>query len=138
MFFCGLFSNFYGQLRNYPIFRFGKVALLTEERIPFDNQLSELYLLETTSFGGNSGSPVFFNLGGMREGMGLVINTKYEYFLAGIIKGYFGAPIDAKVLNINKPITIPFQNAGIVAVVPAHLLLEILNSPNLKEKRRSK
>ena len=35
--FTGLFVNYYGRHKNYPIFRFGKVALLSDERIFFIN-----------------------------------------------------------------------------------------------------
>jgi hypothetical protein len=32
-FFAGLFSNFYGKMRNYPVVRFGYISLLTDEKI---------------------------------------------------------------------------------------------------------
>jgi hypothetical protein len=33
VFFCGLFESHYGQQKNQPIMRFGKVALMTDEKI---------------------------------------------------------------------------------------------------------
>lgn len=137
VFFCGLFQNYYGELRNYPIFRFGKVALLTDERVLFENELSELYILETTSFGGNSGSPVFFKLGSMREPKRIAIGGS-QYFLAGVMRGYFGALIDTAVVETKRTLSVPFQNAGIAGVVPAYLLLDLLNSPVLKQQRQAK
>jgi hypothetical protein len=66
VFFVGLFVAHYGDKANTPIFRFGRVAMLTDDRIRWQEQgkppeLVQLYLLETMSFGGNSGAPVFFS-----------------------------------------------------------------------------
>lgn len=35
VFFIGLFEHFFGAKRNYPIARFGRVALITDEKIPW-------------------------------------------------------------------------------------------------------
>ncbi len=73
VFFTGLFTNYVGRKRNYPIVRFGRVALITDERLPVpipgtdEVQMLELYLIDTFSFGGNSGAPVFFYLGADRQ-----------------------------------------------------------------------
>jgi len=137
VFFTGLFVNYYGRNKNYPIFRFGKVALLTDERIYFDKTLSYLYLLETTSFGGNSGSPVFFKLNPTRNPNNLIIGPQ-KYFLAGIMKGYFGAEFDTCEVNIKKTIKIPFQNTGIAAVTPAYQLKELLDSKSIMKMKKTK
>jgi hypothetical protein len=69
--FTGLFAPYRGLRRNFPIVRHGKLALVTDERIPIDPRnpdlTEELILAEVTSFGGNSGSPVFLRVGGIRE-----------------------------------------------------------------------
>jgi hypothetical protein len=72
VFFAGLFVPHYGAESNVPIFRFGRVAMLPTECVQWKEQSKpqqcvELYLLEAMSFGGNSGSPVFFSLGMDRE-----------------------------------------------------------------------
>jgi hypothetical protein len=78
-FFAGLFVSYYGEHRNNPIIRFGRVAMLPEDRIPWRTDPSKpvenvrLYLLETQSYGGNSGAPVFFFLGADRNPGGLVL-----------------------------------------------------------------
>lgn len=66
VFFCGLFTSHIGQEKNQPIVRFGKVALMSDEKIEWRDKgepvkLLDLYLLECQSFGGNSGPPVFFS-----------------------------------------------------------------------------
>jgi hypothetical protein len=78
-----------------------------------------LYLLETQSYGGNSGSPVFFYLGHDRFPGQLVVGPS-EIWLAGVMRGTFlnGSPIQF----LQSPTaTIPFstQNIGIAAVTPS-------------------
>jgi hypothetical protein len=67
VFYAGLFANYYGTENNYPILRFGRVSLLTNEKIEINQynepqKLAHLYLFEIQSYSGNSGSPVFFQL----------------------------------------------------------------------------
>ena len=119
--------------RNYPVVRFGRVALVTEERIEFGNVKAELYLMETNSFGGNSGAPVFFYLGAERNPGSIMIGDPV-ILLAGIMSGRFdeGNPIQ----NIETA-AIPFyrSNLGIAAVVPGYKLRELLFSEELKAVR---
>jgi len=139
VFFTGLFTAFPGQSRNYPIVRFGRVALITEEKVPWleagRQQMLDLYLLETQSFGGNSGAPAFFYLGSDREPGSLVVGPPVLK-LAGIMKGTFnqGAPL---VVTNNTPQVLAMQNMGIAAVVPAYLLHEVLFQEKLSKMRAS-
>jgi hypothetical protein len=50
VFFAGLFWQFTGERRNYPIVRFGRVAMVTDERVPVDKKgtTAELYLVEAS------------------------------------------------------------------------------------------
>lgn len=138
VFFMGLFSGHIGQRKNSPITRFGKVAMVTDDKVFWQEagkppQLLDLYLIESFSFGGNSGSPVFFFLGIDREVGGLVLGPPLLK-LAGIMKGSFdeGRPIVAVERNA---IPVSVQNMGISAVIPSFLLYEILFSDELKEFR---
>src|SRR5271157_5412703 len=51
--FAGLFASYYGRKRNYPLVRHGKLALVTDERIPIDSRdatkTEDLILAEVTS-----------------------------------------------------------------------------------------
>src|ERR1051326_6291688 len=72
VFFAGLFTSHFGQTKNEPILRFGKVSLIPTDKISWKErdkpeQLLDLYLMECSSFGGNSGSPVFFQLSPQRD-----------------------------------------------------------------------
>jgi hypothetical protein len=65
--FSGLFINYIGFKRIYPIVRHGHLALLPGEDVSLDNdrpdKKTQIYMAEVTSLGGNSGSPVFFTTG---------------------------------------------------------------------------
>jgi len=141
VFFIGLFP-YYGNQRNYPITRFGRVALITDEKIPWKDKKEEvpkmldLYLVESQSFGGNSGSPVFFYLNATREPGSIVIGAP-TLLLAGVMKGCY---LDAKEIQVAETSKIPIslENVGIAAVVPAYRLYELLFSDELKKIRPEK
>jgi hypothetical protein len=114
--FSGLFLNFSGNIRNYPVVRHGKIAMLPGEKVSFSGQSDEmenLIFAEVTSFGGNSGSPVFLKLGPLRVPQ---VPGSLGYYLLGVMKGFFGAP--------NLP-----QNSGIATIVPAEEISKIVQSP---------
>lgn len=140
VFFAGLFAPHYGEKVNSPIFRFGRVAMLPEDRIRWQEvgkqpEQVELYLLETMSFGGNSGSPVFFSQG-MDRVPGQIILGGDEITLAGVMRGNFNEPRPgALVQTPNAVLPIFAQNIGIAAVTPGYLLREILYSSEVKAKR---
>jgi hypothetical protein len=136
VFFTGMFIQFLGAARNYPIMRFGRVAMVTDEKIPFQGKMMDLYLLETQSYGGNSGAPVFFNLDPSRDASGSIVVAPRILLLAGIMMGSF---LDAQELRIaqRNPVPVSVANAGIAAVVPAHYLEDILQSPRLVALRKA-
>jgi len=127
VFFTGLFSSYVGQQRNQPITRFGKVALMPDERIEWKTQkdqpskLMDLYLMECLSFSGNSGSPVFFNM---------AIGYLSDIYLAGIVMGSYHN------IEIFAYDTFLKQNLGIVAVTPAYKLYDILFSKQVIDSRK--
>jgi hypothetical protein len=66
-FFAGLFYKFAKNERNHPIIRFGKIALMTDEKIDISEKgepikLTHIYVVECQSIGAFSGSPVFFEV----------------------------------------------------------------------------
>ena len=121
--FAGLFTGYFGALKNYPIVRHGRLALMPGEDIAFEctkpDKKSQIYLAEVMSFGGNSGSPVFLRLGGIREGIGNNFVSGYSYFLLGLMKG-FVSDEEAK------------QNTGIAMVVPVDKINEVLAGDRVK------
>lgn len=137
VFFTGLFTPQFeqdvGDQRNYPIVRFGKVALVSEEKINWGKLNAELYLIEGSSYGGNSGSPVYFHLGAEREPSKLIVGNPVLK-LAGVMQGTF---TKSKQLTVIETSAIPAYSStmGIAFVVPAYKLHEILFSDELKKSR---
>ena len=123
IFFTGLFTEYFGAQKNYPVVRHGRLALLPGEDVAIDpskpDKKSQIYLAEVTSFGGNSGSPVFLRLGALREGLQVDLRVGYTYRLLGVMRG-FVSDEEAK------------QNTGIALVVPAEKIVEILSSDFVK------
>lgn len=132
VFFPGLFVNYYGNSNNVPVVRFGRVSILPIEPIHWGREKCELYLIESTCFGGNSGSPVFVRYsvdrdGGLRLGGG-------ELFVAGVLIGYFNDLQPLRWVDV-AAVPVNANNSGISAVVPAYLIRDILYLPELKRLR---
>ena len=133
VFFTGLFAPYLGAEKNFPIVRFGRVSLITDEKIEWQGKKMSLYLIEAGSYGGNSGSPVFFYLGSDREPGSLVVGPPILK-LAGVMQGTFLDVQEIKVVETkNTPISL--SNMGIAAVVPGYKLHELLFSKELKRQR---
>jgi hypothetical protein len=73
---------------------------------------------------------VFFYSGGNRASGG-----QPTLKLTGVMQGTFGdAPLEIKIIEKRKT-SIPFSNVGIIAVIPAYKLYEVLFSEELKKQR---
>lgn len=96
-------------------------------------KMLDLYLLECQSFGGNSGSPVFFQLNPFRN---LGELRQSQIFLAGIMMGSFLNGSEIQVFETDTK-AMSLQNIGIAAVVPAYKLHELLFSEEVAKERSS-
>jgi hypothetical protein len=131
--FTGYFYQFPGMKKFQPILREGVLAMIPDE--PMETTLKKpgsLYLAEVHVFGGNSGSPLIVNLGGLRNG---AISAGYDYRLLGIVSGYYHE--DA---NLTLTVATTYkgkleQNSGISMIVPVDKLKELLDSPALQAQR---
>jgi len=129
VFFPSLFFSAFGSGGTYPFIRFGRFALITDEKIAWQGKPTDLYLIETGSYGGNSGAPVFFYMENNRGPGG-----QPDLKLAGIIQGTFcDAPREIRIIEKNA--SIPFSNMGIAGVIPSYKLYEVLFSEEMKRKR---
>lgn len=138
--FSGLFLPYHGANKNYPIVRHGRLALIPKERIPWSISsggylMQDLYLAEITSWGGNSGSPVFVRLSGTREPGGTLFGV--QYLLLGVMQGYFNserpATLDTAAITDTAHFDLKFsENSGIAAIVPAQKILDIIAQPRMK------
>lgn len=133
--FVGLFSPAPGTSRPQPVVRFGNIARMPTEPVAVEITPNtpveiEAYLVEGRSWGGQSGSPVFLYLPTVRrQGRGWYP----EFSLLGLIHGHhpheviadFGPGGKAKV-DIN---------AGILVVVPAQAILDLLGREDVVKER---
>lgn len=130
VFISGLFRHHYGKSRNIPIVRTGNLAALEEERVQTVSfGAIDALLIEARSLGGLSGSPVFLNLGIVRQIGGKIKNatgTGPIMFLLGLVHGHFDTPGD-QVNEADKSSTINEKiNAGIAIVVPISKVREVI------------
>lgn len=135
VFFTGLFVHFVSDTENIPIVRFGRVALSTSQRIPWNGRDRDLLLIESSSFGGNSGSPVFFYLGADRSPGSIIVGSPLLK-LAGIMMGAYQDIREVQTLP-TASVSVTTSNMGIAAVVPAKKLRELLQLPALVKLRAS-
>lgn len=144
LFYTGMFSPYLGYNKNYPITRFGKVALITDEKIQFERYepKANLLLAETTTFGGNSGSPVFaygsdykINSNDSTDRINTKEQNHVAIFLVGIMKGYFQENNPIAFMNTSTMTPTYSSNIGIAAIIPSYFLYEILQSPRLASIR---
>jgi hypothetical protein len=147
----GLFTKAPGRSKNLPIVRTGNVALLPEpsERISgieICNKLvdAEVYLVESRSIGGLSGSPAFVRAtahekrnvalasGEIRE---LPCSYLSDFFLLGLTKGHWNVMADesneVSIRAVGKKAG--GVSLGIAVVVPAKKIKEILNQKEITE-----
>ena len=158
LFFSGMFSEYLGNTRIEPIVRFGRVAMIPEGKVLFGGVAEDLILAEVFSFGGNSGSPVFYYQGIDRSPGSVIVGTPIVK-LAGVMQGFFpgnehpygeaagslGQPtISARSPSKKTPSgSMPAEgiplfppNSGIAAIIPAQKILDVLDYTELKIQQR--
>jgi len=123
VFIAGLFRHRGGQHRNIPIVRVGNIACFPEEKIRVtDFGDIDAILIEARSLGGLSGSPVFLNLGPVRQIHGRLHLAQDDkpFFLLGLIHGHFDSLTSAIDICDAEELEIADQrvNTGIAIVVP--------------------
>ena len=133
--FAGLFVQFTGQVRSEPIVRTGRIAMIPGEPVPTTlRKLGNIYLVDAHVFGGNSGSPMFINLGGQR---GSVIASGDNFKLLGVVSGYVKESSDFQLQSVASYAGTLDTNSGIATVVPAQQLLDLMETPELLSQRES-
>lgn len=133
--FAGLFHPHAGTERNLPIVRVGTVAALREEPVMSrDGRPMDVYLVESRSIGGLSGSPVFVDVrtaktirpptwGSMAGAYDPSSPGRFK--LLGLVHGHFGDDIiaDATADDGKEKVHI---NMGIAMIVPAEQIQQAL------------
>ncbi|MBN4085339.1 trypsin-like peptidase domain-containing protein, partial [Flavobacteriaceae bacterium AH-315-B10] len=125
VFFTGLFTPYIGTKTINPIFRFGRLCLIPNEKIKFVEIKRDILLIESSTFGGNSGSPVIFSYQN---------ENQQRVRLAGVVLGSYnrGQFIENNTLKSNMLIS----SLGISAITPSEFIAEIINSLELMSLRK--
>ena len=129
--FTGLFIQYMGQTRMQPIVRSGSLAMLPYEALSTTLKKSgHVYLAEVHAFGGNSGSPMFVDVGGLRRG-----KLGYEFKLLGVVSGEVFETADFQLQVATTYKGDVSANSGISIVVPAGEIKALLESSDAQKKR---
>jgi len=130
--FAGYFSSFSGQTRMEPIVRQGVIAMLPQEKLDTTlHKKGQLILADLHAFHGNSGSPVFVNVGGFHRGS----ISPEKYILLGVISGYYPESAGFSVPAATVLTGEVRDNSGIATVVPGEELVKLLNSQEVQADR---
>jgi hypothetical protein len=131
LYFIGLMQQYYGVNRNYPLVRRGSVALLTDEAITTPSGGQKLYIAQLESWPGNSGSPVFLmgDRGTAEEKnlrfLGMVVGSFLNRVSVPLGGGGAGRQLEGGDMS----------NTGITCVVPASVLMGVLDSASARQGR---
>jgi hypothetical protein len=137
----GLFSQNYGAERNLPVARSGHISRMPSEVTLTSNETNFqiiAYLAELLSWGGISGSPVFFRHPILLETQ--AENTSFELAhisaLLGFVSGHYEIQKMAKTQGDVLGTVQVKMNSGIAMVTPAHNITDLLMREDVVEARR--
>lgn len=134
----GLFAQYEGTRRTFPLARFGKVALVTDEPVMGWYGLSDYIFIEGQVYPGFSGSPVFV--------AHQVLDTnRFHLLLMGIAHGFFKEVEDSRiktgdfVLDGKGGATVRrFTHHGISLVTPDTKIADILYGEQFMKAREER
>jgi hypothetical protein len=136
----GLLTRHFGRSRNIPIVRTGNIAAMPGEPVDLGEYgLHTVYLVESRSIGGLSGSPVFLRTPTHRIVRNNIIGTvghNTEYLL-GINIGLFETwahadRVKTERLSVREDF-LETMNAGIAVVIPADRITDILQRDDVMD-----
>ncbi|MGF7179400.1 trypsin-like peptidase domain-containing protein [Tunturiibacter psychrotolerans] len=134
--FAGFFYQFSGLKKNEPIVREGVLAMMPEEKMTTTmHKPGDLYLADVHVFNGNSGSPMFVNVGGLHNGA--LTFGGFPFRLLGVVSGYMN---ESEKFEIEVSPTLPEsskENSGISTVIPVDELKDLLDTAPLQQMRDS-
>lgn len=137
-FFLSRFAMHPGRYENQPVVRFGTVAAMPLEPIQLPTGIrQEAFLVEAHSLGGHSGSPVFaspYPWSALVQPAQWVAAAK----LLGIDWGHLDdiRPVLGDDLRAVSPGLSVKQNSGMMGVVPAWKIAEVIDSDELAVRRQ--
>lgn len=147
VFMVGRLINHEGRQQNTPLVRFGQIAMMPGEAIRLDNgQMQECFLVDVPSIGGLTGSPVFVTVHYLRLRNPVEFNHEWFPHLLGVNCGHIPLPLPLMDPSTRRIVAEPLMSAsqapltplacnGLMIVLPAWRLEELLNHPRLLEAR---
>jgi hypothetical protein len=131
VFFVGLLPYHAGQEKITPIVRFGRLALLTEEKTTNGQYY---HFIDADNLPGHSGAPLFLWATPTRTSGHFVIASRIMK-LWGVVSGVIEYPKPLKALNVRPTarISIDYRSGGVTAVVPIKHLEKILQSDQVRK-----
>jgi hypothetical protein len=140
----GLLVRHFGEDRNIPVVRTGNIAAMPDEPINLDEYgFQRVYLVESRSIGGLSGSPVFFNMSPVRILNGasqLMTNVEMHYLLGvnvGLLETSAHADRAPSETLRQRELFLETMSSGIAMVVPVERILEIINGEEMMAYRKT-
>jgi len=143
VFSVALFADFIDTKKNWPILRTGSIAMMPEDKLEIkisgDWVKAEVYLVESRSIGGMSGSPVFVvpTPGAKSDGTisGYLQAVPRETYLLGLTHGHWDIEYKVPNLHLHGGFTQVDVNSGICVVIPATKIMETIYQPKLEQER---
>lgn len=144
VFTAGLLVSHFGQTRNVPIVRTGNIAAMPEDKVDLGDKLGhqDVYLVESRSIGGLSGSPVFLQTPPWRVVHGTVkeMDGHQREYLIGVHIGLFQTKAGGDRIRTDtaekREHFLESMSSGIGIVVPIQRAIEIIeNSPMFRQHR---
>lgn len=141
----GLLTAHFGTTRNIPVCRTGNIATMLEEPVDLGQPLGSqhVFLIESRSIGGLSGSPVFLQMPPVRRIRGKDTSTTGHLteYLMGVNIGLFRtAPHADSVPSSSEERREAFLDvvsSGIAIVVPIQRAIEIIEESQLFRQQRN-
>jgi hypothetical protein len=126
--FIGLFKKVTGTHRNFPIYRYGHIAMVADEKIDGHFGAANYLLVECEAYPGNSGSPLY---------VGVQTPTKKNpsqltVYILGIMSGVY---VEEEILSPRGKQNVT-QNSRISLAVPINFVREILYGNKLARERK--
>lgn len=152
VYFLGLFTEHYGQERNLPIARFGNISrmpnFVTIDTLGTKSSVIA-YLVEFHSWGGHSGSPVFFLYptvieqtvpleltNGNRLDVPVQTDLSWVTSFMGLVSGHYDIEKEAETTGEYYGRIQTQLNSGIAIVTPSIAVTELLMRDDFMEFRK--
>lgn len=133
VFYTGLLPYQSGSERIAPIVRFGRIALVTDER---SIEGRYYHFIDAGNIPGHSGSPVFLWATATRQPGSIVVGPRI-FGLYGIVSGVLEYSKELKFVlpkqTQSNPIPVDTSSGGVTVIVPVKYLVEMLESPQMKK-----